>query len=72
MPILGVILFKMNQIINKFLLTRDMFNPEMDYFLRTKNTKIHKKGDFRYICRNELEKACFQHDMVYGYLIGLP
>ena len=23
-------------------------------------------GDTRYICRNELDKACFQHDMAYG------
>ena len=23
-------------------------------------------GDLRYIYRNELDKACFQHDMVYG------
>ena len=23
-------------------------------------------GDSRYIYKNELDKACFQHDMVYG------
>ena len=25
-----------------------------------------KTGDANYICRNELDKACFQHDMAYG------
>ena len=23
-------------------------------------------GDTSYICKNELDKACFQHDMTYG------
>ena len=23
-------------------------------------------GDTNYICKNELDKACFQHDMAYG------
>ena len=23
-------------------------------------------GDTSYICKNELDKACFQHDMIYG------
>ena len=27
--------------------------------------KIKETGDSRYIYRNELEKACFQHDMAY-------
>ena len=31
-----------------------------------KNTKIKKTGDSRYIYQNELDKACFEHDMVYG------
>ena len=35
-----------------------------------KNKKIIKKfketGDSRYIYQNELDKACFQHDMAYG------
>ena len=70
----------MNQIINKFLLAGDKFMPEMH--LRqlgftyiacgpfTKNKKRIKKvmqtGDTNYIYRNELDKACFQHDMAYG------
>ena len=70
----------MNDTINKFLLAGDKFIPEM--YLRqpqflysacalfTKNKKRIQKfkeaGDSRYIYRNELDKACFQHDMVYG------
>ena len=37
----------------------------MDHLQKTKkkNTKI---GDSQYIYQNELDKACFQHDMAYG------
>ena len=28
--------------------------------------KFRKIGDTKYIYRNELDKACFQHDMAYG------
>ena len=28
--------------------------------------KFKETGDARYIYRNELDKACFQHDMAYG------
>ena len=28
--------------------------------------KIMETGDTNYIYKNELDKACFQHDMVYG------
>ena len=28
--------------------------------------KFKKTGDTKYICRNELDKPCFHHDMVYG------
>ena len=67
-------------IINKFLLIGDKFMPEMH--LRqpgftysacrpfTKNIeriqKFMETGDSRFIYRNELDKACFQHDMTYG------
>ena len=70
----------MNDIINKFLLVGDKFMPEMH--LRqsgftysacgpfTKNNerlqKFKPTGYSRYIYRNELDKACFQHDMAYG------
>ena len=66
--------------ISKFLSARDKFMPEI--CLRqpgftqsvsgpfTKNKERIKKfketGDSRYICENELDKACFQHDMTYG------
>ena len=33
--------------------------------------KFKETGDSRYIYRNELDKACFQHDMVYGGLKDL-
>ena len=72
--------YKMNDIINKFLLAGDKFMPEMH--LRqpgftysacgpfTTNTKRMQKfqetGDSRYIYKNELDKVCFQHDMAYG------
>ena len=68
---------KANSIINKFLLAGDKFMPEMH--LRqsgftysacgpfTKNQqriqKLLETGDTNYIYRNELDKACFQHDM---------
>ena len=28
--------------------------------------KFLKRGDSRYIYQNELDKACFQHDMAHG------
>ena len=70
----------MNAIVNKFLLARDKFMPEMhlkqpgftytDCGQLNKNkeriTKVKKTGDSRYIYQNELDKACFQHDMAYG------
>ena len=33
--------------------------------------KFKETGDSRYIYRNELDKACFQHDMAYGYFKDL-
>ena len=70
----------MNKIVNKFLLAREKFMPEMhlkqpgytysDCRPFTKNKeriKIFKEtGDTKYIYRNELDKACFQHDSAYG------
>ena len=70
----------MNEIVNKFLLVGDKFMPEIhlkqsgftysacgpftknkeriEKFMQTRNI------DFTY--RNELDKACSQHDMAYG------
>ena len=61
----------MNGIVNKFLLAGDKLIPELHLkqpeFTYTKNKeKIQKFKETKYIYRNELDKACFQHDMVYG------
>ena len=39
-----------------------------DLFAKSKEiiNKIKETGDSRYIYQNELDKACFQHDMAYG------
>ena len=69
----------MNNVINKFLLAGDKFMPKMHLrqpqfvysacgpFTRHKERikKIKQTGDTRYIYRNELDKACFQHDSAY-------
>ena len=66
----------MNKIINKFLLKGDKFMPEMHLkqpgftysasgpFTKHKERirKFNQTGDTRYIYRNDLDKACFQHD----------
>ena len=70
----------MNNIINKFLLAGDKFMPEMHLrqpqfvynacgpFTRHKERikKFKQTGDTHYIYRNELNKACFQHDSAYA------
>ena len=70
----------MDDIINKLLLVGDKFMPEMHLrqpgftysacgqFTKTKERmqKFKQTGDSRYIYKNELGKACFQHDMAYG------
>ena len=70
----------MNNIINKFLLVGDKFMPEMHLrqprfvysacgpFTRHKERikEFKHTGDTRYIYRNELDKACFQHDSAYA------
>ena len=69
----------MNNIINKFLLAGDKFMPEMHlrqlqfvysvcgpfttHKERIKN--FEQTGDTCYIYKNELDKACFQHDSDY-------
>ena len=70
----------MNEIVNTFLLGADKFMPEI--YLKqpgftyiacgplTKNKeriqKFKKTRDTRYIYKNELDKACFEHDIAYG------
>ena len=70
----------MNEIVNKFLLAGDKFMLEMHLrqpgfaysacgpFTKNKEgiKKIKETGDSRYIYQNELDKACFQHDIAYG------
>ena len=68
----------MNEIVNKFLLAGDKFMPKMQPgftnsacgpFTKSKERiqKFKETGDTNYIYRSELNKACFQHDMAYGY-----
>ena len=71
--------YKINEIVNKFLLTGDKFMPEMHLkqpgftysacgpFTKNKKRieKFKKTGDTNYIYKNELDKVCFQHDMAY-------
>ena len=70
----------MNEIVNKFLLAGDKFMPEIHLkqqgftysasgsFTKNKERikKIKETTDTKYINRNELDKACLQHDRAYG------
>ena len=70
----------MNNVINKFLLVGDKFMPEMHLrqpqfvysacgpFTRHKERikEFKHAGDTCYIYRNELDKACFQHNSAYA------
>ena len=70
----------MNEIVIKFSLAGDKFLLEMHLkqpgFIYsacgplTKNKeriqKFKDTGDTNYIYKNDLDKACFQHDMAYG------
>ena len=70
----------MNNVINKFLLAGDKFMPEMHLrqprFVysacgpvtrhKERIKEFKRTGDTRYIYRNELDKACFQHDSAYA------
>ena len=70
----------MNEIVNKFLLAGDKFMSEMHLkqpgftysafgpFTKNKEwiEKFLQTGNTDYIYKNDLNKACFQHDMAYG------
>ena len=70
----------MNEIVNKFLLAGDRFMAEMHLkqpgftysacgtFTKNKERvqNFKETGDTSYIYKNELNNACFQHDMAYG------
>ena len=81
-PLLNVLfqVYKMNEIINTFLLVGDKFMPEMHLrqpgfiysacgpFTKNKERieKFMQSGNTDFIYKNELDRACFQHDMAYG------
>ena len=66
-------MYNMKEIVNKFLLPKDKFMPEMDLkqpgftysdcgpFTKNKERieKFKETGYTKYICKNELDKACF-------------
>ena len=70
----------MNEIFNKYLLAGDKSKPEMHLkqpgftysacgpFTKNKERieKFMQTGNTDFIYKNELDKACFQHDMAYG------
>ena len=70
----------MNETVNKFLLVGDKFMPEMHLkqlgftysacgpFTKNKERieKFMQTGNTNFIYRNELDKACYLHDMAYG------
>ena len=70
----------MNNIVDKFLKIGDKFMPEMHLrqsgftysacgpFTKNKQRiqKFMQTGDTNYIYKNELDKACFRHDVAYG------
>ena len=69
----------MIEIVNKLLLTGDKFMPKTHlkqprftysacgYFTKNKekSLKLKETGDTNYTYKNELDKACFQHGLVY-------
>ena len=70
----------MNEVVNTFLLACDKFMPKVHLkqpgftysacgpFAKNKERiqKFKDTGDTSYIYKNELDKACFQHDTAYG------
>ena len=70
----------MNEIVNKFFLAGNKFMPKVhlkqpgftysacESFTKNKERiqKFKETGDTNYIYKNELDKACFQHDIAYG------
>ena len=70
----------MKEIVNKFLLVGDKCMPDLHLkqpgftystcgpFTRNKERieKFMQTGNTNFICRNELDKACFQNDIAYG------
>ena len=82
-PFLGDIFFcvyKMNEIVNNFLLAGDRFMPQMHLrqlgftysacgpFIKNKDRieKFIQTGNKDFVYKNDFDKACFQHDVAYG------
>ena len=73
-----MVIIIMNEIVNTFLLVMPemhLSQPGFTYsafgpFTKNKERiqKFKETGDTSYIYKNELDKACFQHDMAYGDL----
>ena len=75
----------MHEIVNRFLLAVDNFMPEMHLRqprftysacgpltkIKERIQKFKETRDSRYISQSKLDKACFQHDMVYADFKGL-
>ena len=75
----------MNEKVNMFLLAGDKFMPDIHLRqpgftysacgtfpkIKERIQKFKETGDSRYIYQNELDKACFQHDMAYEDFKGL-
>ena len=69
-----------NEMVNKFLLPGDKFMPETHLkqpgftysacgpFTKNKerNQKLKETGYVSYTYKNQLDQACFKHDMTYG------
>ena len=77
----AILLYKMNNLINKFLLAGDKFMTEMHLrqpqlktyracgqFTKHKQRiqKFKETSDTKYIYKNELDKTCFAHDAAYS------
>ena len=79
-------MYKLNEIVDKFLLAGDNFIPDIHLkqpdvldkpgftysacgpFTKNKQRiiKFKETRDAKYIYKNELNKACFKHDIAYG------
>ena len=72
--------YKINEIGNKFLLAGDKSMPEIHLkqpgfthsacgpFTKNKERiqNFMQTGNTKYVYKNDLDRACFQHDMAYG------
>ena len=72
--------YKINGIINKFLLIGDKFKhlrqsrfPYSTCWIFTKDKEeIQETGDSRFAYQNKIDKACLKHDIAYGDFEDLP